>query len=305
MRGKGEGEEDFHADLKILCHFISHCGVPDTVPSWITHLNWCSGWPNVGQSLSHTCNGTPPYGPYKHPGCCKSNAWCPFCSGRAPAGIWRRSVLAPTPRKHKKSPAHPPSRPYISAATALPEGVAGASGPQGRHRWGSARPLPEWSFSTTATSPQWSSRSARGSPPARGSDQAWGWTLPGWWLAEPSGCCLWGQGHAVGAPSGSRSGRRWWSCSAGWRWPGWRGCWMCRPEESQGHCWTGPRLWAWGDSHSAGHSGPHPWRNDCEKTCWGSGPAGYSQQVKLFHWKSGCCCCSGPVAQGLASCQTP
>lgn len=39
IMGGGEGEEDFHANLNSTSHLISHCGVSDSVPSSLTHLN--------------------------------------------------------------------------------------------------------------------------------------------------------------------------------------------------------------------------------------------------------------------------
>ena len=39
LNGGVGGEEDFHANLNSISHLISHCGVSDSVPSSLTHLN--------------------------------------------------------------------------------------------------------------------------------------------------------------------------------------------------------------------------------------------------------------------------
>lgn len=238
-----------------------------------------------------------------HPWCCTSTAWCLFCSGRAPVGIWHQSGPTPAPGKHKKSPAHPPCCLNTSAVTAADAGVSVASGPRGLHKSGSVHQWYEWSFLATSACLLWSSRSARGSLQVGCGGQARSWTPPGLCLANSSGCCHAGRGRAVEACAVSRSEWRWWNCYAGRGWPSWGVCETCYLEEPKGHCWTGPKLSAGSSFLSADCSGHHLLRNNYEKIYWGLEAAVSYYKEKLLHWKSGFYCCSSPAAQGLASYQ--
>ena len=271
----------------------------------LTHLNWCWGWPGVGQSLSRTCNGTPPCGPYMHPGCCTSTAWCLSCSGRAPVEIWHRSGPAPAQGKHTKSPERLPCHPHTLVGSAGDARGAGAAEPRALRRSGSADPRPEWSFSATPPCPQWSSRSATGFPTSGCGAQEPDWTRTGWHRADSWGGCPAGQGHATGAASMFHSEEKLRRHSASLGWPGWRGQPMCCPGGPKGHCWRDPKLLSEPGSQSEGCLRRQSCGNNCERICWGSRPAACYCEGKLFHWTPGCCCYSDPASQGLASCQIP
>lgn len=289
----------------VQSHLRFHCQCQTASRCLLTHLNWCWGWPGAGQSLSRTCNGTPPCGPYMHPGCCTSTAWCLFCSGRVPVEIWPRSGPAPAPGKHKKSPGRLPCHPRTSVGSVGGAVAPGAAGPRGLRRSGSARPRPEWSFSATPPCPRWSSRSATGSPTSGCGAGERDWTPRGRKRAGSSGGCPAGRGHATGAASAFRSEEKLRRHSASSGWPGWGGWSTCCPGGSKCHCWTDPKLSNEPGSHSEGCLRCRWFGNNYGNICWGSGPAVCYCEGKLFRWTPGCRCCSDPAEQGLASCQIP